>query len=143
MAEQPIPEDFASQLLRQDEFLSSERYKDHRMRLEQRLIQAESRERMVKQFIVGALMTAFLAFLIAASRVFGSPDPFDDDATILSTIVGVIYVVAWIVFFVGAASYFSRFAPRARLAREELLQASIQELRNEVRELRELIKDKP
>jgi hypothetical protein len=142
MAEQPTPEDFRSQLLQQDEGTSSERYKEHRMQLEQQLIEAESRERMAKRIVIGALITAFIAFLVAGSQILGSPDPSDDRATPFSMAVGAIYVVAWIVFFVGVASYFSRFMPRLRRAREDVLQASIHELRNEIRELRESVRDK-
>lgn len=139
MVERQIREDFGSRLLQQDQSLNSDRYKEHRMQLEQRLKRAESRERLTKWVVVGAFLVAAAVFPILASRLFGSPDPYDKSATLLSVAVGVIYVVAWSVFFIGIASYYSRFLPRVRKAREELREGTVDELRREVAELRRLL----
>ena len=128
-----------SKLLQQDESIHSERYKEHRMQLEHRLIQAESHRRLTKRVVVGALLIAAALFPVAASRVFGSPDPYDKDATFFSIAVGGMYIVACAMFFIGMASYYSRFTPRVRRAREELRDESIRELRREVAELRQLV----
>jgi hypothetical protein len=142
MGKSHISENFGSKLLQQDMSLYSERYKEHRMQLERHLTQAESRERLTKRVVVGAFLVAAAVFPIIASRVFGGPDPYDKDATVLSVGAGVIYVVAWAVFFIGTASYYSRFLPRVRRAREELRDESIRELRREVAELRQLVESK-
>ncbi len=139
MSERYIPENFGSELLRQDELLNSERYKEHRMQLEHQLARAESRERLTKHVVVGAILVATSAFLILASRGFRGAVPFDNDATAFTIAVSVAYTIAWVVFFVGVAAHFARFLPRARRAREELREDTIQELRREVADLRQLV----
>lgn len=139
MRESQIPGDFGSKLLQQDESLHSKRYKEHRMQLEHQLIQAESRKRLAKRVVIGASLLAAGLFPIVASRVFGSPDPYDKDANIFSVAAGVIYIVACAALFIGLASYYSRFTPRVSRAREELRHDSIRELRREVAELRQLV----
>ena len=139
MSERYVPENFRSELLRQDELLDSERYKEHRMQLEHQLARAESRERLAKHVVIGAILVATLAFSILGLRGFRGADPFDKEATAFTIAVGVAYTLAWVVFFVGVASYFSRFLPRMRRAREELREETIRELRREVADLRQLI----
>jgi hypothetical protein len=106
------------------------------MQLEDQLIQAESHKRLAKRVVVGALLLAAALFPIVASHVFGSPDPYNKDATVFSIAAGAIYIAACAVLFLGMASYYSRFTPRVRRAREELRDESIRELRREVAELR-------
>lgn len=142
MGKSRIPENYRSKLLQQDLSLYSERYKEHRMQLEHQLTHAESRERLTKRVVVGAFLVAAAVFPIIASRVFGGPDPYDKDATVFSVGAAVIYVAAWAVFFIGTASYYSRFLPQVRRAREELRDESIRELRREVAELRQLVEGK-
>jgi cytochrome c biogenesis protein CcdA len=139
MGDLDIPENFGSKLLQQDESLHSERYKEHRMQLEHQLIKAESHERLTKRAVVGAMLTLAVVFPILASGVFGSADPFDEDATVLSIALGVIYVLACAMFFIGIASYYSRFLPRLRRVREELRDETIRDLRREIADLRRLI----
>jgi hypothetical protein len=112
------------------------------MQLEHQLIQAESHKRLAKQVVIGALFVAAAVFPILASHVFGGADPYDKDATVFSITAGGIYIVACAVFFIGIASYCSRFMPRVRRAREELREESIRELRREVAELRQLVEGK-
>jgi hypothetical protein len=142
MRKSHIPRDFGSKLLQQDESLHSKRYKEHRMQLEHQLIQAESHKRLAKRVVVGAILLAAAFFPIVTSHVFGSPDPYDKDATVFSVAAGAIYIVACAVLFIGMASYYSRFTPRVSRAREELRVESIRELRREVAELRQLVEGK-
>ncbi len=139
MSERYIPENFGSELLRQDELLDSERYKEHRMQLEHQLARAEFRERLTKNVVVGAILVAASAFIIIASRGFRGAVPFDKDATAFSIAVSVAYTIAWVVFFVGVAAHFARFLPRARRAREELREETMRELLREVADLRRLV----
>ena len=138
MSDRQLPENFGAKLLRQDEVLHSERYKEHRMQLEQRLNQSESRERLTKRVVVGAIVVVGVVFPILASHAFGSPVPFDKDSTVLSIAAGAIYVIAMAVFFVGVASNFWNL-PRLRRTRKGLQEETIRELRREVAELRQLV----
>jgi hypothetical protein len=133
----PHPEQLRSQLLEQDPVFQTPRYQEHRMQLEQQLLRAQRRERVLTWVVTGAFLTAVVTMFLAGSRTFGSPDPFDKNATIISVTLGVIYVLAQAVFFIGMASYLSRFLPRIRRLREELRDATIRESREEIRELRE------
>jgi hypothetical protein len=142
MSERYIPENFGSELLRQDELLDSERYKEHRMQLEHQLARAESRERLTKHVVVVAILVAASAFFILAARGFRGAVPFDKDATAFTIAVGVAYTIAWLVFFVGVVSNLLRFLPRVRRAREELREETIRELRREVADLRQLVQGK-
>jgi hypothetical protein len=138
MSDRQLPENFGAKLLRQDESLHSERYKEHRVQLEQSLTQAEARERLTKRVVVGAIAVLAVVFPVLASHVFGSPVPFDRDATVLSIAAGAIYTIAMIIFFGGVAANFWNL-PRLRRTREGLQEESIRELRREVAELRQLV----
>ncbi|MEX1229191.1 MAG: hypothetical protein WEB58_03050 [Planctomycetaceae bacterium] len=113
------------------------------MTVESQLLQAESREKLAKRIVVGALLTAAAVFPLLASRAFGGADPFDKDATVFSIGLGAVYCIAWAVAFIGIASYYSRFLPRVRRAREELRDETIRDMRREIGELRQLIEAFP
>ena len=138
MSDRQLPENFRANLLRQDESLHSERYKEHRMQLEQSLTQAESRERVTKRVVVGAIVVIAILFPLLASHVFGSPVPFDKDATVLSITAGAIYTIAMAMFFVGLAANFWNL-PRLRRTRKGLQEETIRDLRHELAELRQLV----
>lgn len=142
MSKSGIPEDFGSKLLRVDKSLRSERYKEHRMQLENQLLRAESHEQLVKRVVIGAILLAAMLLPVVASRVFGSPDPYDKNATVLSVTAGTVYAVACMVVFIGIASYYSRFTPRVRQAREKLRDELICELQREVANLRLCVEGK-
>lgn len=142
MSERSIPRNFRSELLGQDELFDSERYKEHRMQLELQLAQAESRERITRRVAIGALVVVASAFFVLASNGFRGADPFDKEATALTIAAGVAYTLGWVVFFVGLASYVSRFLPRVRRAREDLRDETIREMRQEIAELRQLLEGK-
>lgn len=109
------------------------------MQLEQRLAQAESRERLVRRVTITAMILATGLFPVVASGVLGGADPWDKDATVLSVGLAVAYIAACVVSALGIAAYYSRFSPRVRHTREKLAEESIRELRREVSELRRLV----
>ena len=137
----PHPEQWRSKLLEQDPVFHTPRYQEHRMQLEQQLLRAQGRERVLTWVVAGAFLTAVVTTFLAVSRTFGGPDPYDKSATVLSVTIGVISVLARAVFFIGMASYLSRFRPRIRRLREELRDETIRESRDEVRELREEVRE--
>lgn len=132
---------FAHQLLRQESVIQTPRYEAHRMELELQLKRAERNERSVYWIVVCALIVGVAAGILLASHAVGSPDPGDMDATLLSVTLGVTYWIAAIVFFVGLASYYSRFQVATKGLKERLIFESIREIRQEVFELRKLIED--
>ena len=64
------------------------------------------RERLLNRSKLWSALIALVAVVypILASHVFGSPVPFDKDATVLSIAAGAIYTIAIAVFFVGLAA---------------------------------------
>ncbi len=127
---------FAFQLMQQDESLHQPQYKEYRMELEKSLERAVAREKLASRVAVVAFLVGLSLMFVGGSRVCGSFDPWSADATALSVAMGVIYVLASVVWVVALASYLSRFRPGVRRARERLLEQSISELRQEVQELR-------
>ena len=109
------------------------------MQLEQQLVRAERNVQITKWVVVTALLLSVAGMFLAGSQVFGSADPWEKNATLLSVSIGALHITAVIVFWVGLASYVSRFTPRARKLREDLQNESIQELRREVAELRQML----
>ncbi|MBL8851129.1 MAG: hypothetical protein JNG89_15725 [Planctomycetaceae bacterium] len=139
MTEPHDADSFASRLLRQEDSLKPERYQEHRMQLEQQLARAERNVEITKWVVVAALLASVVGMYVAGSRVLGSPDPFDKDATALAVFFGALNIIGVIVLYLGLASYFSRFTPRVRRLREDLQNESIRELRRDVAELRQLL----
>lgn len=139
MADPRSPEDLASGLLAQEPSLNSQRYKEHRMQLEHQLARAERSLQITKWVVVVALLAGVVSMFVAGSRSLGSPDPSDRDATVLGVFFGVVNIIAAIVFYMGLASYFSRFRPRIHRLREDLQNESIRELRSEVAELKQML----
>lgn len=109
------------------------------MKLESALIAAERREKSVACIVVSWCTAACLLTVVGASGVAGPFDPFSKDATFLSTVLGVIYLVAALVFPTSVLLYFTRFRPAVREAKERLRDASILEIQRQVREIRTLI----
>jgi hypothetical protein len=133
---------FGSRLLDLDEPLPSPRYQEHRMQLEHRLALAESRTKLVGRVATAAIVIAAVTLPVIGSRVVGSPDWTDRDATPLSVVLGVVYFLAVSVGLVGAASYYSRWVPLVRRSREDLLVDSVSQLRREVADLRRLFESR-
>lgn len=131
---------FGNRLLEQDTDLYSNRYQEHRMQLQEKLRRAEQREKLAFRIVVGALFIAVVTCFLAGARVFGSPDPGDlerGEATWFSVLIGVVYALSLATFWLGLASYYSRFRPATRKISDNLRDESISELREEIRQLRQ------
>jgi hypothetical protein len=142
MSDSKPPESFSTQLLRQDGALTDSHYQEHRMQLEQLLVRAERNEQRAKWVVVVAFFLGMALMFVGGSRVIGSFDPTDKGANPLSIALGVIYAIASLTFPIALASYYSRFRPNVRRARERLMEDSLHELQQQVRELRARL-DKP
>lgn len=129
----------AAGLLQHEDPLKDSEYKEYRMRLEDALTSAERKERLTGTVAVACFAVALVLMFAGGSRVLGSFDPWSKDATFISVTLGVIYCIAAVVFWIALASYFSRFRPKTRQARENIRDASISELRHEISELRKQI----
>lgn len=136
-------ESFANRLLGQDAAFQSRRYKDHRMQLELKLTRARVQELWAFRIAAFSLVASFVLMFLCGSRVFGSADPWDRNANPLSVTLGVLNVVLSIIGWVGIASYYSRFRPATRQITDDLRDESVRELREEIRQLREMITGKP
>jgi hypothetical protein len=133
------PSELGTRLLQHDSTLNSPRYEEYRMELERKLTQAERREKLAHRVALGALVTAVISGALCMSQVAGSADFGDSSATPLSIAITILYILSLAVFGVGFASYYSRFRPAVRQAREQLVLESIRDLRIEVRELRQKV----
>jgi hypothetical protein len=139
MTDSPSPPSFSHRLIEQDRPLHSPQYQGHRMQLELKLTQARFRERLTFRIVVAALLTALVLLPVCGMRLFGSPDPGDRTANWLSVSLGAIQVLATITFWVGLASYYSRFRPAVRQLSEDVRDETIRELRDEVRTLQQQV----
>ena len=127
---------FASQLLEQDEPLTDVQYQEYRRKLERALRVAERREKWAYWTVVASIVMSCTLALIGGSRLLGDFDPWSKEANIVSVLAGAVYVVSVVVFFVSLASYYSRFRPGVREAKERLRDASLLDLQRQVLELR-------
>lgn len=127
--------DFRAELLRQDEAVDSE-YERYRRKLELALSKAEQTERLVSWLAAVSFAIAFALMFVGGSRVVGSFDPTEQGATAISVLLGVVYAAAAVLFWLCVAFYFLRFRPRVKLARDDIRDADILELRRQVSELR-------
>ena len=130
---------FQTLLVQQEYSLSRQPYQDHRMQVEARLAQAERYQKHSKVVGFIAILLAAGMFPIVASGAIGSADPFDKNANILSVSLALLYIVACIVGAVSVASFYSRFSPRTRQAREDLRDEMLREMRSDLAALREQI----
>lgn len=139
MSDSSLRTPFAASLIEQDHVFHSPHYSEHRMQLELQLNQAERRERIVGRVVVAALVLSVTGMFVSGSQILGSADPTDKSATLLSVAVGGLHLAATVIFWVGLASYFSRFRPQVKRMQDQLLAESIRELRRDVGELRNLV----
>lgn len=130
---------FAMQLLRQDGPLSSTEYKEYRTKLARALTEAERREKLVRRIAWSSFVVANALMFVGGSRVFGSFDPWSKDATLMSLVLGVIYVLAAIIFPISLASYFSRFRPKVKQLEELLRDTTMLALQGEISELQKQV----
>lgn len=120
MAEQNHQESLSSQLLALDRRETDDQYVDYREKLTRALAAARRHERINYWICAVTGPVSMVLMFVGGSRVVGSFDPWDKEATPLSIGLGVIYVASSIVFWVGLASFYSRFRPRTRAAEENL-----------------------
>ena len=134
----PLPS-FSRRLIEQDRPLHSPQYLEHRMQLELKLTQARFRELLTFRVVVAALLTALVLLPVCGMRLFGSSDPGDQTANWLSVSLGAIQIAATATFWIGLASYYSRFRPAVRQLSEDVRDETIRELRDEVRTLQQQV----
>ena len=132
---------FGSQLIEQDQALHSPPYQEHRMQLELKLQQAHRQEKLALRVVVVSLVLALALTFVCGSRVFGSADPGDlgKGATWFSVSLGALHIISSIVFWVGLASYYSRFRPAVQQVSDHLRDEALRETRDELRKLQEQI----
>jgi hypothetical protein len=130
---------FAMQLLQQDEPLNPTAYKEHRMKLENALTTAERREKLAVRVAGTSFVVAIVLMFAGGAKVFGSFDPWDKDATIVSVTLGVIFAVVSVAWPIALAVGFSRFRPRIREIKEQIRDTSLLALQCEIAELRKQI----
>lgn len=129
----------ASQLLKLDEPLSTSGYQEYRMSLENALTAAQRREKVVGRIAGIAFAAGLLLMFVGGSQVAGDFDPWSKNATALSVTLGVLYVAAAVTWPLAMAVYFSRLRPRIRELKEQLRDATLLALQNEVAQLRQQV----
>jgi len=130
---------FATQLLQQDNPLTDSAYKEYRMKLEQALTVAERREKLTGRIAAVSLVIGVILMFAAGTKVIGSFDPGDPEATITSVALGVVYWLAIVAGLISLASYYSRFRPRIRDLKDQIRDNNILALQYEIAELRKQV----
>ena len=137
MANRHDPSSFAARLLGQDEPLSDAQYQEYRRGLDDALRAAERRERLAGRVAVGSFVVSLTLMFVGGSKLLGDFDPWSKGATVVSVAAGAVYLLATALFFLSLASYYSRFRPRVRDAKERLRDLVLLDLQRQIRELRE------
>lgn len=139
----------ASSLVAQDAIVNSDQYRDYRENLTRALATALHRERIAYWVCAVSGVLSFGLTFVGGSGVVGSFDPYSKDATFLSITLAVTCVVSSIAFWLLLASFFSRFRPMTRQAREDLrdlqllqLATQVHALQKDVASLKEQTKDR-
>ncbi|MCA9057912.1 MAG: hypothetical protein KDA85_05415, partial [Planctomycetaceae bacterium] len=109
-----------SGLLQQDTIFTDTAYEEYRMTLNDALDRAERNEKRTGWTAISCFVIALGLMFVGGSQVVGSFDPTDKDATAVSITLAAIYAVSAIVAWLALASYFSRFRPRTRQAKENI-----------------------
>jgi uncharacterized membrane protein len=131
------PTDFASRLLGQEVLPSEAEYREYRHRIEDLLARAERRVRLTGFVVVGSCLTSLVLLYVGGSKLLGDFDPWSPKATVWSIAAGIAYWISVTLFFLSLASYYSRFRPRVKEAKDLLKDATILDLQRQLRELRE------
>lgn len=142
MANHHDPSGFGSRLLQQDEPLNETQYQKYRAKLENALRAAERRLKVTGWVVVVSGVTSFTLMFVGGSKLLGDFDPWSKEANVASVAAGVVFLLATVVFYVSLASYYSRFRPTIKDAKERLRDASILDLQRQIRELHELVERK-
>ncbi len=130
------PTPLAERLLDQEPLPAAADFAEYREQLQQAIDRYEWRKQLVGRVAVVAAVVALVLMFVGGSRVAGSFDPTDDRATPLSIALATIYVIAAVTAPLAIASYYSRFGPRVREAKEQLRDETIRDLQHELAELR-------
>jgi hypothetical protein len=139
MANRHDPSSFAARLLGQDEPLSDARYQEYRRGLDDALRAAERRERLAGRVATGSFVVSLALMFVGGSKLIGDFDPWSNGATVVSVAAGAVYLLATALFVLSLASYYSRFQPRVRDAKERLRDLVLLDLQRQIRELREQV----
>ncbi len=137
MAEQSQHTDSLGERLLREERLDKSEYEEYRMNLETALTRALRMEKITFHVCWGALVLAMILMFVGGSQIVGAFDPFDNNANALSVTLGVVFVIANIVWPLSLASVYSRLRPRIRFVKDEIHDAKIEALQFEVTKLRE------
>lgn len=133
---------FIDRLVQEDVLLSDADYEQYRGSLTETLEKAERGKRVSLQVAVYGYLLSFVLMFVGGDRVFGAFDPFDNEANLLSVCLGGIYVLSLVAAPVAIASYFSRFRPRSRQAQDQIVGLQLLRLQQEIRELREYVRER-
>ncbi len=109
------------------------------MKLEHALTVAERREKWTYYTAIITGILAMVLMFVGGTRIVGDFDPWDRNATVLSVTLGVIYCICAALCPLAIASYYSRFRPAVRNVKEQLREASIQSLHDEIADLRKQV----
>lgn len=130
---------FATQLLQQEKSFTDTAYREYRMKLEQALTVAERRETLTGRVAAVSLIVGVILMFAAGTKVIGSFDPGDPEATITSVTLGVVYWLAIVAGLISIASYYSRYRPRIRDLKDQIRDNHILALQYEIAELRKQV----
>ena len=128
---------FGARLLQQDEHLSAAEYEEYRVKLDVALNRAERSEKLLIWVAAVSFAVAVALMFVGGDQTFGPFDPSEPGANAVSITLGVIYVVAGILFWLSLAAYFLRYRPRLTQAKLDIRDANILTLKGEISELRE------
>ena len=109
------------------------------MKLEQALTVAERRETLAGRVAAVSLVVGVVLMFAAGTKVIGSFDPGDAEATIMSVTLGVVYWLAVVAGLISIASYYSRFRPRIREIKDQIRDNNILALQCDIADLRKQI----
>ena len=103
------------------ETIPNDKYEKYRMKLNIEIEKTIYRERVATHLCWVSLALSIVLMYVGGSKVLGSFDPYSDTANPLSIALGVVFIVANIVWPISLASVLSRFMPRLRALREKAL----------------------
>ena len=141
MTEPPNPKRTLGERLLSEEIPDQSQYEEYRMNLEQALQRTRKYEQITVHVCWITFLLGFLLMIVGGSQAVGPFDPTDADANPLSITLGVIYVLCMITWPLSLAVGFSRFRPRIKDLREEIRDAKLDQLEQEVRQLREKLEE--
>ena len=109
------------------------------MKLENALTTAQRREKLAGRVVVVTFVISFVLMFVGGSKLVGEFDPTSKNANIVSMTLDAIYFVCAVTFPLSLASYYSRFRPKVREAKEQMRDTNILDLQREIYELRKQV----